>query len=131
MNKWVASVVLPSHVPTNIFMLVLLLTVATVVIHFFLGSVLAVMGIVIPAMLVFTANSGINPLVITLIVYTAVACHFVFPFHHMNVLVGEGPEAGKYGSAEVLKLGLPMTLIVFFVTLCVEIPWWKMIGLLK
>jgi di/tricarboxylate transporter len=131
MNKWVASVVLPSHVPVNIFLLVLLLTVATVVIHFFLGSVLAVMGIVIPSMLVFTANSGINPLVVTLIVYTAVACHFVFPFHHMNVLVGEGEGAGKYGPAEVLKLGLPMTLIVFFVTLCVEIPWWKMIGLLK
>jgi di/tricarboxylate transporter len=131
MNKWVASVVLPSHVPVNIFMLVLLLTVATVVIHFFLGSVLAVMGIVIPSMLVFTANSGINPLVVTLIVYTAVACHFVFPFHHMNVLVGEGEAAGKYGPAEVLKLGLPMTLIVFFVTLCVEIPWWKMIGLIK
>jgi anion transporter len=131
MNKWVASVVLPSHAPSNIFLLVLLLTVATIVIHFFLGSVLAVMGIVIPAMLVFTANTGINPLVITLIVYTAVACHFILPFHHMNVLVGEGDAAGKYGGGEVLKLGLPMTLIVFFVTLCVEIPWWKMIGLLK
>lgn len=131
MNKWVAGVVLPSHAPTSILLLVLLLTTATVVIHFFLGSVLAVMGIVIPTMLAFTAGSGINPLVVTLVVYTAVACHFFLPFHHMNVLVGAGETGGKYNDGEVLKLGLPMTLIVFFVTVCVEIPWWKLIGLLK
>jgi di/tricarboxylate transporter len=131
MNKWVAGVVLPSHAPSNIFMLALLLTAATVVIHFFLGSVLAVMGIVIPTMLAFTAGTGINPLVVTLIVYTSVACHFFLPFHHMNVLVGAGEAGGKYSDGEVLKLGLPMTLVVFFVTLCVEIPWWKLIGLLK
>lgn len=131
MNKWVASVVLPSHVPGNIFMLVLLLTAATVVVHFFLGSVLAVMGIIIPAMLVFTAGSGVDPLVVTLVVYTAVATHFFLPFHHMNVLVGASETGGQYSDGDALKLGLPMTLIVFFVTLCVEIPWWKLIGLIK
>jgi di/tricarboxylate transporter len=131
MNHWVAGVVLPHHAPSNIILLALLLTVATIVIHMCLGSVLAVMGIVIPTMLAFTAGSGINPLVITLIVYTSVACHFVLPFHHMNVLVGEGETAGLYTDADTVKLGLPMTLIVLFVTLCVELPWWKLIGLIK
>jgi di/tricarboxylate transporter len=131
MNKWVASVVLPHHVPGNIYVLALLLTAATVVIHFFLGSVLAVMGIVIPTMLAFTAASGLNPLVPALLVYTAVACHFFLPFHHMNVLVGAGDSGGKYTDGDVLKLGVPMMLIVFIVTVGVEVPWWHIIGLIK
>jgi anion transporter len=131
MNTWVASVVLPHHVPSNLFLLSLLLVVATILIHMCLGSVLAVMGIVIPTMLAFTAGSGIDPLVITLIVYTAVAGHFVMPFHHMNVLVGEGETGGGYSDEDTAKLGIPMTVIVLIVTLGVELPWWKLIGLIK
>lgn len=130
MNKWLAAVVLPSHVPSNIFAFALLITVFAVVIHMVLGSVMAVMGIVTPAIIAYTAGSGVSPIVASLLVYTAVNQHYLLPFHNMAILVGEGEQGGRYGSAEVFKFGLPLTLIVFITTICVEIPWWKLIGLI-
>lgn len=130
MNKWLSMTVLPAHVPSNIFIFALFVTAFAVVIHMVLGSVLAVMGIITPAIIAYTAGSGISPIVSSLLVYTAVNQHYLLPFHNMALLVGEGEEGGRYGAAEVFKLGLPLTVVVFFVTICVEIPWWRLIGLI-
>jgi len=69
-------------------------------------------------------------IVASLLVYTAVNQHYLLPFHNMAILVGEGEQGGRYNSAHVFKLGLPLTALVFLVTVCVEIPWWKLIGLI-
>ena len=122
--------VLPSSVPSNIYLLALLVTVFAMLIHMCLGSALACMGIVTPTIIAFTTASGLNPLVPALMVYTAVAMHFVLPFHHMNVLVGAGESGGRYTDADVMKFGIPLTLIVLFITVFVEITWWKIIGLI-
>jgi di/tricarboxylate transporter len=29
-----------------------------------------------------------------------------------------------------MKLGIPLTVVVFIVTVLIEIPWWKLTGLL-
>jgi anion transporter len=130
MNKWIAVTLLPAHVPTNIFVFALAVTAFAVLIHMVLGSVLAVMGIVTPAILAYTAGSGVSPIVASLIVYTAVNQHYLLPFHNMALLVGEGENGGGYGSTEVFKLGIPLTVLVFVVTVLVEVPWWKAIGLI-
>ncbi len=131
MNKWLAGVILPSTVPHNIYLLALMITCFAVLIHMCLGSVLAVMGIVTPTIIAFTAGTGLNPLVPALLVYTAVGMHFILPFHHMNVLVGAGDSGGKYGDVDVIKFGVPLTVIVLFTTVVVEITWWKLIHLIN
>lgn len=130
MNKWLAGVLLPSSAPTNIYVLAIMVTAFSVLIHMCLGSVLAVMGIVTPTIVAFTAGTGLNPLVPALLVYTAVGMHFVLPFHHMNVLVGAGESGGRYSDADVIKFGLPLTLVVLVTTILIEITWWKIIGLI-
>ncbi len=130
MNAWLASVLLPDSVPANPFLMAGLITLVAVVVHMILGSVIAVMGIVTPALVGFATAAGINPIVPALMVYTAIASHWILPFHHMNVLVGLGQEAGGYTDREVMKLGIPMTVVVFIVTMLVEVPYWKLIGLL-
>jgi anion transporter len=131
MNKWVAAAVLPNHVPENYFVLALLVTAFAVAIHMVLGSVLAVMSIVTPAIVAFTSAGHVNPLVPALLVYTAVNGHYLLPFHNMALLVGVGESGGHYQDPEVLKLGIPLTLAIVFITVCVEIPWWYAIGLIK
>lgn len=131
MNKWIAATMLPAHVPTNIFVFALFIAAFAMVIHLVLGSVLAVMGIVTPAVLAYTTGSGISPIVVSLLVYTVVNQHYLLPFHNMAMLVGEGEDAGGYTATDVFKLGLPLTALVFIVALCVEVPWWKMIGLIQ
>lgn len=130
MNEWIAKAVLPSSVPSNYYMLAFVITLISMGIHMVLGSVIAVIGIAMPAFLMFTEPMGINPLVTSFIVYTAISAHYILPFHHLNVLVGQGEENGMYTQREVVRLGLPLTAMVFIITVIVEISYWRLIGLI-
>lgn len=130
MNEWLAKTILPSTIPNNPLVLAAFIALIDMIIHMFMGSVIAVMGVAIPALMAFTSPMGINPLVTTLIVYTAVAIHYILPFHHLNMLVGQGEENGMYTQKETIRLGIPLTVVVFIVTVLVEIPWWKLLGML-
>jgi anion transporter len=129
MNTWIAETILPSSIPSNPFILAIIISLISMGIHMVLGSVIAVMGIAIPALLIFTEPMGINPIVTTLLVYTAIGIHYILPFHHLNILVGQGDENGMYGQKEVMRLGIPLTIVVFIITVAIEVPYWKMIGL--
>ena len=129
MNTWIAETILPSTIPANPFVLAAFIAAVSIVIHMLLGSVIAVMGVAIPALLTFTQPMGINPLVTTMWVYTAIAVHYIFPFQHLNMLVGQGEENGKYTQKETIRLGVPLTAVVFVITVLIEVPWWKLIGL--
>ena len=130
MNGWIAQTIMPGNLPQNIALLAALITLISIALHMVLGSVIAVMGVAIPALLSITAPIGINPLVTSLIVYTAIVSHYLLPFHHLNLLVGLGEENGMYTQRETLRLGIPLTAVVFFIVLCVELPWWKFLGLI-
>lgn len=129
MNAWIAKTVLPASLPANPFVMAIIITIIGILIHMVLGSVIAVMGIAIPALLTYSTSMGISPIVIALLVYSAIGFHYVFPFHHLNILVGQGEENGLYSQKEVLRLGIPLTVVVFIITVLCEVPWWKMIGL--
>ncbi len=130
MNAWIAHTLLPSTAPANLFLFAAVVTVIAIVIHMLLGSVIAVMGVAVPAILVFSQAMGLNPLVPTLLVYTAIASHYLLPFQHLNMLVGAAEDTGGYTQKETLRLGLPLTIGVFIVTMGVEIPWWTLTGFL-
>jgi di/tricarboxylate transporter len=129
MNKWVADTILPATVPENPFVLAAFISTVSIIIHMLLGSVIAVMGIVIPAMLAFTSSMGINPLVPALLAYTAVSSHYILPFQHLNTLVGVGDDAGLYTQKETIRFGLPYIIAVYIVTVVIQVPWWKVLGL--
>ncbi|PQL11473.1 SLC13 family permease [Veillonella sp. T11011-6] len=129
MNTWLAQTLLPSAVPENMFILGAFITVISIAIHMCFGSVVAVMGIVIPAMLAFTETLGISPIIPVMIAYTAINAHFILPFHNLAILVGEGEDNGMYSEKETIRFGLPYTLVLFVITCAIQLPWWKFIGL--
>lgn len=129
MNQWIASTFMPSSIPENIIVLALLIAGLTIVIHMFMGSVIAVMGVVIPALIAFTEPAGIPSLAVIGIVYLSVAGHYILPFHHLNMLVGQGEENGMYSQKETVRLGLPLCLAIFIMVIF-AVGWWKLIGLL-
>ncbi|WP_312812531.1 SLC13 family permease [Sedimentibacter sp.] len=126
MNNWIVENILPSSITSNLYVLIIVISVG---IHMVVGSVIAVMGIAIPALLIFTEQLEISSVAITLMVYTSIGIHYILPFHHLNILVGQGEENGMYGQKEVMRLGIPLTVVVFIIVL-LEVPYWKIIGLL-
>jgi len=130
MNNWVATSVLPASVPANPWVFALLATAASIAVHMVLGSVMAVYGIVAPTLLLYAAPAGWDPMVPSLLVYSALYMHWILPFHQMTILIGVGEAGGGYTGREATRLGIPLTIFVFVVTVLVEIPWWKLTGLL-
>lgn len=130
LSQWLARIALPSSPPENVFTFAALATLATMGIHMVLGSALACMSIVSPPLVDYAVAAGWSPIFPALLVYTAVEIHYLLPFQHVTILLGEGEQAGKYTSAEVLKFGIPMTLVTLVVILLIEVPWWKLIGLI-
>ncbi len=131
MNSWIAATLLPSTAPSSLFLLAGLITVIGIALHMVLGSVIAVMGVAVPAIIAFTSGSGINPIAPTLIVYMAIAAHYVLPFQHLNILVGAAEDTGGYTQKETIKLGLPLIAVMFITTMLVMVPWFSVIGLWK
>lgn len=129
MSQWIASLLLSSVIPGNMILLALCIGGLSVMIHMVMGSVIAVMGITIPAFLAVAETIGIPPLAVTGLVYIAVAGHYLLPFHHLNILVGQGQENGMYTQRETIKMGGPLLLAVFL-TLLAALGWWKVIGLI-
>ncbi|MCC3144195.1 anion permease [Halanaerobium sp. Z-7514] len=129
MNAWIASVILPAEIPANMLLFALMVALISITLHMFLGSVIAVMGIAIPSFIIFAEGYGINPLVPALMAYSSIALHYVFPFHHLNILVGLGKHNGLYDDKKVIKLGIPLTIIIIIVVVF-EAIWWQITGLL-
>ena len=71
---------------------------------------------------------GPPTLVVISIVYLSVAGHYALPFHHLNILVGQGQENGMYTQKETIRLGVPLTVVVFIVII-VAVLWWKVLGI--
>lgn len=129
MNAWIAETLLPASMPENPVLMALCIAGLSVVIHMLMGSVIAVMGVTIPAFLSFSAGTGVAPFAIVGIVYLSVAGHYCLPFHHLNMLVGQGAENGMYTQRETLKISLPLLAAVLF-TIVLSVFWWRFLGLI-
>lgn len=129
MSDWLASSLLPAVPPQNPYAFAALIGGVTMLIHMVLGSALACMSIVAPPMVHYAVLAGWSPLVPALLVYTAVSTHYIFPFQHVAILLGQG-ETGGYNTRHVLTYGLPLTLVTLIVLVPIEITWWKILGLL-
>ena len=129
MNACIAQTVLPGTVPSDPYILAAFIATISIIIHMLLGSVIAVMGIVIPAMLAFTGSMGISTIITVMIAYIAINAHFILPFHNLAILVGVGEDNGMYTEKETIKFGVPFTIVLFIITVGVAVPWWKVIGL--
>lgn len=128
MNAWIASF-MPTSVPDNMILIAIIIVALSLVIHMLLGSVIAVMGVAVPAILAFAEPLGIDPMVATMICYMAVAGHYLFPFQHLNTLVGASPDTGNYTQKETLRLGIPLIPVLFIMGI-VMVGWFAIIGLL-
>lgn len=126
---WLAATLMPAIPPENPYQFAALAGGATMLIHMVLGSALACMSIVAPPMVHYAVTAGWSPLFPALLVYTAVAIHYVFPFQQVIILLGQG-ETGGYSTRHVLKYGLPLTIVALIVLIPIEVTWWIILGLI-
>lgn len=47
----------------------------------------------------------------------------------MNMLVGLGEDNGMYSQKETIRLGIPFIIVIYVMTVLIEVPYWSMLGL--
>lgn len=129
MNDWITTALLPVAAPSNPYIFALITCGICMAIHMLLGSTLAVLGIVVPAIIVFGTSAGFPPIVSSMLAYIAVASHWILPFHHMNILVGCGENAGNLDEKNIIKMGILQTVTTVVISM-LAITWWKIIKLI-
>jgi di/tricarboxylate transporter len=129
MNAWLANILLPSGGGSGMFAFVAVTVGFCVLMHMLLGSTMTAMGVVGSAAVAYGARAGVPALVCAMLVYCAVALHWMLPFHHMSLMVGAGEEGGGYTAAQTARMGAAQILTVAAVSIC-GIFWWKALGLL-
>lgn len=135
LGEWLFNTLLPSSLPANIFLIALIVTAIAMACHMVLGSCIAVMSLAGPVLIPFVisstggASSTISALVPAFIVYTAIYTHYIFPYQNLPIVTGAAESAGGYTSKETIKMGIPLIVVVFIVTVIVEVLWFKLMGL--
>ena len=129
MAEWLTQVLMPAAPSQNPYAFAALVGGATMLVHMVLGSALACMSIVAPPLVHYATIAGWNPLFPALLIYPAVAIHYIFPFQHVAILLGQG-ETGGYDTRHVLKYGIPLTIVALIILIPIEVTWWKILGLI-
>lgn len=95
--------------------------------HMVLGSNVTTLAVALPILM--TVSEGRVPeRIVPLLVYVAVSQHFLLPFHHVTLAAGVGK--GYFNGSQVLRFGLPMTLLVLMGGVIVYLNWWNLLGIL-
>ncbi len=108
-------------------MKIIFLIIITLILNFFLGSAVTTSSVVIPTIAQLNILPP-NSAVLTLFVYTVVSIQYILPFHHATVMVGFGENL--YGNKIIIKYGLFLTILTFFIILYVCIPWWEFLNII-
>lgn len=104
-----------------------LVLVIAMAMHMLLGSNVTTMSVVAPGLMAVGAGVVADEALL-LLIYLGICGHFVLPFHHVLLLLGEGD--GCYTSRHMIRFGLPLTLVTLFYGLFVYMSWWRILGLL-
>lgn len=125
MSTWLANLVFPASMPNNMYLIAIMIGAITILMHMVLGSSISTASVVATMVMAYFANSGYDPFILTLLCYTAVYMHYIFPFHQLNILFGIGK--GGFTEKDVTRLGIPLTACVFIV-LIFEVWFWGLCG---
>lgn len=126
MTQWITAVVMPDSIPDNPYVIAAFITLMAMIMHMFLGSLVSVLAISIPILLNFTSGMCMAPECVAYIIYITLSIHYIFPFHNLALVSG----GDNFTNVETVRLGIPMTLVTFFINVCICVPWWTFVHLI-
>ena len=126
MNEWIASTLLPASFPDNPILIVLFVALICMIVHMFVGSVMATTAVIVPILMAFSAVvPSVSAALIVFVGFHAVAVHFLLSMHQATLATGL--DRAGFDDSMCLKLGIPLTVLVFIQAL-IDLGWLTIIG---
>jgi anion transporter len=127
-TAWLADILVGifySVVPNPYIQLILLMLMVSLA-RFAITSIAAFLALVIPVVVTFSQQVGINPMVCGLAVTIVAGSVVYYPFSAPATIMAY--ERGHFSAWELLRVGLMITVLSYAVVLLVAIPYWSMLG---
>lgn len=97
---------------------------AAMVLHMLLGSNVTTLSVVVPALMSISVIPQVD--VLLFLIYISACGHYLLPFHSVLLLLGEGK--GYFTNKEILRFGLPATVLLIGAVFLLYLPWWRLMG---
>ncbi len=108
-------------------LIILMLILMVTIVHLGIANMSACIALLIPITTTLASSLHMNPLVFGLIVGIVVDAVILYPIQTATNLLAY--ETGLIDSLDVLKVGLGLFVLTYFVILFIAIPWWSFLGL--
>jgi di/tricarboxylate transporter len=94
--------------------------------HVVLSSDIAMLGTSIPLLMTLAKTQGFNPLLFGM-VWTFASASKIFVYQSAVLIVGY--SYGYFGTRDLLKMGLLLTVVEFFAVIVLVTLYWPLIGI--
>lgn len=90
---------------------IILLILASIILHLILGSCITMLSIMIPS-IPLLCQGKIPELPVMFLLFLSIACQYLFPLQNVSIMVGAGK--GRYSEHTVLRWGVVLTVYILF-----------------
>jgi hypothetical protein len=88
------------------------------------------MGVIAPALISVGTALEFAPIFPALLAFVALAGHWVLPYQHMTIQIGQFQLEESFTTKEVVLLAIPQTIIILLASF-VMAAWFSMVGIVR
>ena len=129
MSDWLAQILLSLGVPSSPWLFAPVAALLCMALHMVTGSSMSAMGVIAPALISLGVALGFPPLLPALIAFISLAGHWVLPYQHMTIQIGQNQLEESFTDKEVALLSIPQTVIILLASI-VMVAWFMIIGMI-
>ncbi|MGD9155010.1 MAG: SLC13 family permease [Bacillota bacterium] len=130
MSDWLAGMLLSLGVPTHPWLFAPFAIVICMLLHMVTGSSMSAMGVIAPALISVGTALEFAPIFPALLAFVALAGHWVLPYQHMTIQIGQFQLEESFTTKEVVLLAIPQTIIILLASF-VMAAWFSMVGIVR
>jgi hypothetical protein len=129
MSDWLARLLLSFGAPSNPWLFAFVATLICMALHMIIGSSLSAMGVITPPLISLGTALGFPEIFPALISFLALAGHWVLPYQHLTIQIGQNQTEESYTTGEVLLLSIPQTIAILLASQILT-TWFAFIGMI-
>ncbi|MGI6424230.1 MAG: SLC13 family permease [Tepidanaerobacteraceae bacterium] len=129
MSDWLARLLLSFGAPSNPWLFAFVATLICMALHMIIGSSLSAMGVITPPLISLGTTLGFPEIFPALISFLALAGHWVLPYQHLTIQIGQNQTEESYTTGEVLLLSIPQTIAILLASQILT-TWFAFIGMI-
>jgi di/tricarboxylate transporter len=130
MSDWLAGMLLSLGVPTHPWLFAPFAVIICMLLHMVTGSSMSAMGVIAPALISVGTALEFAPIFPALLAFVALAGHWVLPYQHMTIQIGQFQLEESFTAKEVVLLAIPQTIIILLASI-VMAAWFSMVGIVR